>query len=117
MKKIYYLSTCETCNRIINELELKEKDFEFIDIKQNIISEHDLEIVKQTVGSYENAFSKIARKYNEQKLAEKNLQEQDYKQLILQEYTFLKRPVIFYKDTVFVGNSKSVIETIKKTII
>lgn len=117
MKKIYYLSTCDTCKRIINELDLKNKDFEFIDIKVKTINEYDLNKVKDKVGSYENAFSKIARKYKEQNLSEKNLKEADYKKLILEEYTFLKRPVIFYNTEIFVGNTKSEMQKAKTIII
>ena len=40
------------------------------------------------------------------------LTELDYKQLLLQEYTFLKRPVIIYNDKVFIGNSKKNLESL-----
>ena len=38
MNKIYYLSTCDTCKRIITELQLKEKGFVFQDIKTEKIA-------------------------------------------------------------------------------
>jgi arsenate reductase len=41
------------------------------------------------------------------------LTETDYKNYILEEYTFLKRPVIFIGSKIFVGNTKAVIESAK----
>ena len=94
MKKIYYLSTCDTCKRIISELELKDKGFIFQDIKTEKITSVQLEEMKNLAGSYEALFSRIARKYKELGLPSKTLTEADYKKFILEEYTFLKRPVI-----------------------
>jgi arsenate reductase len=113
MNKIYYLSTCDTCKRIISELGLKEKGFIFQDIKKEKITESQLEDMKKATGNYEALFSRIARKYKELGLASKTLSESDYKNFILEEYTFLKRPVIFIGKKVFVGNSKAVIEQAK----
>lgn len=116
MNKIYYLSTCDTCKRIISELELKEKGFVFQDIKTEKITAAQLDEMKNEVGSYEALFSRIARKYKELGLSEKTLTENDYKKFILEEYTFLKRPVIFVRKKVFVGNTKAVIAEAKKEL-
>lgn len=117
MHKIYYLSTCDTCKRIITELGLKEKGFVFQDIKTEKITDPQLEEMKKTVGSYEALFSRIARKYKELGLASKTLTESDYKNYILEEYTFLKRPVIFVGKKVYVGNTKSVITEAKEALM
>jgi arsenate reductase len=116
MNKIYYLSSCDTCKRIITELELKEKGFVFQDIKTEKITPAQLEEMKKVVGSYEALFSRIARKYKELGLASKQLTETDYRNFILEEYTFLKRPVIFIGNKVFVGNTKSVIAEAKTAL-
>ena len=113
MKKIYYLSTCDTCKRIISELELKNNGFIFHDIKTEKITSAQLEEMKNLAGSYEALFSRIARKYKELGLALKTLTEADYKKFILEEYTFLKRPVILLNNKIFVGNSKAVIAEVK----
>jgi len=113
MNKIYYLSTCDTCKRIISELELKEKGFLFQDIKSEKITAAQLEEMKKHTSSYEALFSKIACKYKELNLATKKLSETDIKNFILEDYTFLKRPVIFIGNKLFVGNSKSVIAVAK----
>ena len=116
MNKVFYLSTCDTCKRIINELELKEKGFSFQDIKTEQITAVQLEDLKNKAGSYEALFSKIARKYKELKLNEKELTESDMKKLILEEYTFLKRPVILMQDKIFVGSSKNTLAEAKKIL-
>lgn len=117
MNKIYYLSTCDTCKRIIADLELKEKGFVFQDIKTEKITTAQLEEMKKATGSYEALFCRIARKYKELNLSSKQLSETDYRNYILEEYTFLKRPVIFIEKKVFVGNTKSVIEEAKEALL
>jgi arsenate reductase len=67
-------------------------------------------------GTYESLFSRRAMKYKSMGLAEKTLTENDYKKLILEEYTFLKRPVIIIDDKIFVGNSKKIVEAAKKEL-
>lgn len=114
MKKIYYLSSCSTCARIIEELALKKKGFDFQDIKTEKITAKQLEEMKQMSGTYESLFSRVALKYKT--LDPKPTTEAEYKKLILEEYTFLKRPVIIYNQSVFVGNSKKNVEEAKKTI-
>lgn len=110
MRKVYYLSTCTTCKRIMEGLYLE--GFEMQDIKVTPLSEVQLTQLYTAVGSFEALFSKRAIKYKTMGLKEKGLTEQDYKELLLQEYTFLKRPVFVIGDRVFVGNSKKTIEAL-----
>ena len=49
-------------------------------------------------------------------LKNQELSEKDYRQLILDEYTFLKRPVIIINDKIFIGNSKKNVESLQVTI-
>ena len=101
--------------RIINELSLPN-DFTLQDIKTEAITEAQIEEMKLISGSYESVFSKRARLYKELGLKEKSLTETDYKNYILEHYTFLKRPVILYNSSVFIGNSKKVVEAAKSAI-
>ncbi len=112
MKKIYHLSTCSTCVRIIKELNPSD-DVVLQDIKTEPITEAQLDKMKQLSGSYESLFSRRAMKYKSLGLANQNLSEDDYRELILNEYTFLKRPVMVVDNQIFVGNSKSVVEAAK----
>lgn len=115
MKKIYHLSTCDTCQRIIKELQPLD-GFELQDIKTEAMSEAQVEEMKNLAGSYEALFSKRARLFRQQGWHEKELLEADFKKLILEHYTFLKRPVIFADGQIFVGNSKKVVEAAKAAI-
>ncbi|QSE97261.1 arsenate reductase family protein [Fulvivirga lutea] len=115
MKKVYYLSTCDTCKRIIKELGIGD-EFEYQDIKTKKITEEQLNQMKNLSASYESLFSRVARKYKEQGLKDKILMEDDYKFLILNEYTFLKRPVFIIDKKIFIGNSKKNVEAVKKAI-
>ncbi|MRT92755.1 arsenate reductase family protein [Ancylomarina sp. 16SWW S1-10-2] len=110
--KIYYLSTCSTCLRIMNELEIDDT-FEKQDIKHENIKEEDLDRIAKQIGSYEALFSKRAMKYKSMGLKEKNLSEQDFRQLMLDEYTFLKRPFILIDGEAFIGNAKKTVEAAK----
>jgi len=65
-------------------------------------------------GSYEALFSKRAQLYKKRKLNERQLSEESYKSLLLEHYTFLKRPVLIYDERIFIGNSKSVVADAKK---
>lgn len=112
MKKIYYLSTCSTCLRIIKELGNVD-GIQMQDIKTDTITSKQLEEMKQMAGSYEALFSRRAIKYRSMGLNEMELKEKDYKKYILEEYTFLKRPVMIFDDEVFVGNSKKVVAAAK----
>ncbi len=72
--------------------------------------------MKKMAGSYEALFSRRAVKYTEQGLKDKKLNEKDYRELILEEYTFLKRPVAIAGDSIFVGNEKKTIDALKKML-
>lgn len=115
MKKIYHLSTCNTCQRIIQELQ-PDQNVLLQDIKTDRITPEQLEEMQGLSGSYESLFSKRAQLYRKQGLHEKNLNEDAYKTLILGHYTFLKRPVIIVDDQIFIGNSKKTVAQAKEVI-
>lgn len=116
MKKIYHLSTCSTNQRILKELN-PGKDIVLQDIKTNPITEQQIDEMKALSGSYESLFSRRALLYKSMDLKNKNLSEKDYKNLILEHYTFLKRPVIIVGNRIFIGNSKKVVEQAKQALI
>ena len=115
MKKIYFLGTCSTCVRIMKELGVDDS-WEQQDIKTEKITTSQIEEMYRLSGSYDSLFSRRAMKYKSMGLAEKILSEADYKKLVLKEYTFLKRPIILFKEKIFVGNSKKVIESVIEEI-
>lgn len=116
MRKIYFLSSCSTCQQIIKQLGLVDKGFEMHDIKQQNISSNDLDAIKEKAGSYEALFSRRALKFRALGLDKMTLTEADYRTYILEEYTFLKRPVIQIGEAIFVGNAKSTIAEAAKLL-
>jgi arsenate reductase len=113
MKKAYHLAQCSTCQRILNEVNWKGQ---LQEIRIEKISEEQLDQMAKMSGSYESLFSRRALKYKIMDLKDKALSENDYRQLILEEDTFLKRPVFIVNDKIFVGNSKKTIKALSSAI-
>lgn len=111
MKKIYYLKTCDTCRRILKEMDTSS--FILQEIKTEPITVKQLDELFALTNNYEVLFSRSAKKYREMDLKSQKLSEKDYKQLILDEYTFLKRPVIVNGNEVYVGNTKKRVDFFK----
>ncbi len=84
MKKIYHLSTCSTCKRILKEIDAEGHGFTLQDIKTEPITPAQIEEMAAISGSYEGLFSRRSRQYAAMGLKYKNLGEADYKQLMLQ---------------------------------
>ncbi len=115
MRKVYHLSSCSTNKRIISEVQFDDS-FTMQDIKSEPITEEQLNEMAALAGSFEKLFSRVARKYKELGLKDKALSEDDYKSFILNEYTFLKRPVVIVDDEIFIGNSKKNVELLKQKV-
>ena len=115
MQKVYYLSTCDTCKRVIDEIEIPSS-FIKQDLKVQGITEAELEELFNLTDSYEMLFSRRAKLYQERNLKEENLLEEDYRKLLLEHYTFLKRPIIVNNDKIFIGSSPSRVAAAKKSI-
>ena len=109
MIKIYHSSSCSTCQRILKEWKPSPKVI-LQDIKSEKITSTQLDDMAALAGSYAALFSRIALKYRSMKLNEKVLNEKDYRKLILDEYTFLKRPVLIVGSKIFIGNSPKNVE-------
>lgn len=116
MKKIYHLGNCTTSQAIIGATGIDKKGFVMQDIKFEKITPAQLEEMKKMAGSYEALFSRRAMKYKELGLKDKKLDEKDYRKYILDEYTFLKRPVVIIGDKIFVGSEKKTVEALQKAV-
>jgi arsenate reductase len=106
---IYHLGTCTTCQRILKEIP-NLKQFTLREIKGEPVTAKELDGMKRLAGSYEALFSRVALKYRSMGLNAMELTEKDYRKYILQEYTFLKRPVMVLDDRIFIGNGKNVVK-------
>ena len=116
MNKVYHLGTCSTCQRILSDTGLAAKGFSLQDIKTERITPAQLDEMKELAGSYEVLFSRRAILYKERGLKDKALSEKDYRSLILEEYTFLKRPVVIKGKRIFIGNEKKTVEAIRTAL-
>ena len=114
MKKVYFLQTCDTCRRILKEVNTD--GFERQEIKANPVTVAQLEEMRKRTDSYESLFNKRAKLYKAMDLKNQTISEADYRQYILDEYTFLKRPVFIVDTDIFIGNSKKVVESLKERI-
>lgn len=115
MKKLFYLSSCSTCKRILNILQ-PGSDVVLRDIKQKPLNIEEIEQMYQLSGSYEALFSKRAQLYKQRNLKDKTLTEIDFKNLLLEHYTFLKRPVLILNARIFIGNASGTVEEAKKAL-
>ena len=91
--------------------------FEFQEIKTHPISHSQLEELYALSGSYESLFSRRAKKYSSMGLKDQLLGETDYRQLILSDYTFLKRPVIIHDQHIFIGSAKNTLQQLKEHLL
>lgn len=114
MKKIYHLGSCSTNIRILKSLNLDGVELQ--DIKKEKMTAEQVDEMKELAGSYEALFSRKAMKYRSLGLNEMELTEADYKKYIVEEYTFLKRPVAIIEGNIFVGNAKKNVEELTEEL-
>lgn len=111
MNTIYYLASCDTCRKIIKSLP-KDAKLKYHDIKQDPLTEKEIDEMYNLCGSYEALFSKRAQLYKQLGLKDKSLTEVDFKKYLLEHYTFLSRPVFIIDDKIYIGNSQKVINEV-----
>ena len=111
MKKVLYLSTCNTCKRIISEVNTE--GFELQDTKKTPATKEDIEFLIQHVDTYEDLINRRAQLWQKRGLKNQNLSEDDFKALLLEHYSFIKRPIFIDGEKVFIGNSKKVVNALK----
>ncbi len=89
-------------------------DWELREIKTQPISDEELQEMYAQSKSYESLFSKKSQQIKILNIDVKNLTENDFKMLLLQHYSFLKRPVFLTENEIFIGNSKENIDRLEK---
>jgi arsenate reductase (glutaredoxin) len=97
MKNItfYWLANCSTCQKAKNFIERHGiKDYELRDLKETPLLREEVEKMAKMLGGAEDLFSKRAVKYREMKLSERHLSNEEMLDLMTEEYTFLKRPIL-----------------------
>ena len=104
MKKVFYLKTCSTNKKIMADKDLSE--WELREIKSSPLTEGELAVMYKLTNSYEDLFSKKSTQIKQRGIDVKSLKEKDYKKLLLEHYSFLKRPVFIADQQIFIGNEK-----------
>ncbi|SDQ05493.1 Arsenate reductase, glutaredoxin family [Chryseobacterium soldanellicola] len=104
MKKVFYLNTCDTCRKILAQFRLS--DWALREIKKEPITKEELDGMYKITKSYEALFSKKSTQIKLRELDLKSLGEEDFRELLLDHYTFLKRPVFLTDDEIFIGSDK-----------
>lgn len=114
MKPLFiYLSSCDTCKKILAQLPADQLQLQ--DIKKEPVTAEQLDQLVKLAGSYEALFNKRSQLYKARNLKDVTLTENDYRDLILEHYTFLKRPVLFTGSTVHIGNSAAAVQAMQST--
>ncbi len=114
-KTVFHLKSCNTCQRIMGELNIDDS-WNIREIKSSPITLSELEKLRSGVSSYEELLNKRSRTYQHLGLKDKNLSEDELKNWILKEYTFLKRPAFIIGNKVLAGNSKAIIQSVKEAL-
>ncbi len=113
MPSFLYLSSCSSCKRIMETLSLP-KSVTLVDLKNYPLTAELLTHLYKATGSYEALINKRAQLFKQLGIDTKNLNEDQCKSLLLEHYTFVKRPILIDGAQVFVGNSPSVVLAAKK---
>ena len=112
MKAIFYLSTCNTCVRILKEWQAPTV-FEMRNVKDKPLNADELRYLRERTSSFESLFNRRSQQYRAQGWHEKDMKESDYEALLLSHYSFLKRPLLVDGDLLFIGNPKKVVAAAK----
>ena len=100
----YGLPNCTTCQKALRRLDYhRVESVEKRNIKDDPLNRDEVERLAQMLGGAENLFSRRSVKYRELGLKDKTLSENEMLDLMANEYTFLKRPVIVAGNTVIAG--------------
>lgn len=93
--RFYWLPNCSTCQKAVKWLDRRGvKVTEFRDIKEDRLSRAEVEELVMMAGEPADLFSKRAIKYREMKLNEREVSPTEMLDLMTEEYTFIKRPVL-----------------------
>jgi arsenate reductase len=105
--KLYGLPHCSTCQKAVAYLEeLGVETESFHDVKDNQLSKSEVQKLVKLVGGADKLFSKRAMKYRSMGLNEMELSSAELLNYMVEEYTFIRRPVLVYGDTALAGFSK-----------
>lgn len=92
---LYWLPHCTTCQKAVQYLEKRGCAVaEFRDVKSDPLNRKEVERLTELVGGAGELFSRRARKYHAMNLTKRDVSTEEMIQLMAEEYTFIKRPVL-----------------------
>lgn len=102
MLKVYGIKNCNKVRDTFKWLEENDVDYEFIDLKKDPLSEGKLDEFVYKVG-LDVLVNKRGMKWRTLGLKDKNLDEDQLFDQLLEHQTMIKRPVLELDDAVLVG--------------
>ncbi|CAA9386794.1 MAG: Arsenate reductase glutaredoxin-coupled [uncultured Pyrinomonadaceae bacterium] len=100
----YWLPECTTCQKAKRRLDYhRVAPTNFRDIKREPLDRSEIERLAALIGGAENLFSRRSVKYRELGLKDKTLSDDEMVDLMTNEYTFLKRPILVIGDRAIAG--------------
>ncbi len=107
MNTFYWLPNCSTCVKAKKFLDANSIEInELRDIKADKLSRPEVEKLVELFGGAENLFSRRAIKYRELGLNKREVSTDEMLDLMTDEYTFIKRPVLVINGTAIAGFSE-----------
>lgn|SRR5690606_38638826 len=101
---LYWLPNCSTCQKAVRWLDRRGiQVMNFRDIKEDRLSREEVEKLVEMAGEPADLFSKRAIKYREMKLNEREVSREEMLDLMTDEYTFIKRPVMVIGNAAVAG--------------
>tara|TARA_B100001027_G_scaffold214493_1_gene186814 strand:+ start:283 stop:624 length:342 start_codon:yes stop_codon:yes gene_type:complete len=110
MNQFMHLGCCNTCKRIIKEINLP-KNVILRDIKKTPLNANEIKSFKNITGTFRSLLNNRAQKLKN--IDKKTLSEEKIFSLLNEHYTYLKRPILYFNGQLLIGNSKKNIEAIK----
>tara|TARA_A100001011_G_scaffold100218_1_gene105631 strand:+ start:4414 stop:4755 length:342 start_codon:yes stop_codon:yes gene_type:complete len=110
MNQFIYLSSCDTCQRIIKEVNLP-KNIVLRDIKKTPLNPNELKLFKDITGTFRSLLNNRAQKLKN--IDKSTLSEEKIFLLLNKHYSYLKRPILHFNGQLLIGNSKKNVEAIK----
>lgn len=103
---VYWLPYCTTCQKAVAYLHEKGVAIRsHRNLKEAPLSEDEVRALAAKVGGVEKLFSKRAMKFRQMGLHERDVPEDEMVRLMVEEYTFVTRPVIVRGDRATAGFS------------
>jgi arsenate reductase (glutaredoxin) len=95
---MYWLPHCSTCQKAKDAIEeTGAKIHRFVDLKETPLAKEEIESLCEKAGGVNVVFSKVARKYRALGLDKLELSDADMLSHMVEEYTFIRRPVVVVK--------------------